>query len=116
VVRDKKYIPDRGDIVWLDFNPQPGHEQYGRRPALVITSRKYNSKSNLAIFCPITNRGKNYPFEVRIPEESGVSGLILSDQIKNLDWNARNIEFICQLPKNALEETLSKINALITFE
>lgn len=107
------YIPDCGDIVWLSFNPQSGHEQSGRRPALVISPQAYNEKTELAIFCPITSQEKGYPFEVKIPDNLEISGVILSDQIKSLDWKTRKAEFICKLPKVALTETLNKINALL---
>lgn len=81
------YIPDRGDVVWLDFTPHSGHEQMGIRPALVLSPASYNAKTGLAILCPITSRTKGYPFEVPI-EEAGVNGVVLSDQVKSLDWRA----------------------------
>ena len=109
----QEYVPDRGDIVWLSFHPQSGHEQSGRRPALVISPQKYNEKTNLAILCPITNRIKGYPFEVRLPDTLEISGVILSDQIKNLDWKTREAEFICKLPGAVLRETLNKLNVLL---
>lgn len=115
MVKSKQYIPDCGDIVWLTFNPQSGHEQSGRRPALVISPLVYNGKTNLAIFCPITSQVKDYPFEVKLSEDLEISGVILSDQIKNLDWKAREAEFICKLPKSLLTETLNKINALLNI-
>ncbi len=106
-------VPDKGDIVWLSFNPQTGHEQSGRRPALVISPQEYNGKTDLAIFCPITSQAKGYPFEVKIPDNLEISGVILSDQIKSLDWKTRKAEFICKLPKEALIDTLNKIHALL---
>jgi mRNA interferase MazF len=112
-VKSKAFVPDCGDIVWLTFNPQSGHEQTGRRPALVISPSVYNEKTGLAIFCPITNVKKDYPFEVIIPDLPGIAGVILSDQIKNLDWKTRNAEFICKLPGKSIEETLNKISALL---
>ncbi|MEJ5352260.1 MAG: type II toxin-antitoxin system PemK/MazF family toxin [Melioribacteraceae bacterium] len=112
----KSYIPERGDIVWLCFNPQAGHEQSGKTASVVTLPKEYNQKTNLAIFCPITNQVKGYPFEVKIPDNLGISGAILSDQIKSLDWNVRKAEFICSLPDDALKETLNKINALIGAE
>jgi mRNA interferase MazF len=115
VVKSKQYIPDCGDIVWLTFNLHSGHEQSGRRPALVISPLVYNSKTNLAIFCPITSQVKDYPFEVKLPEDLEISGVILSDQIKNLDWKSREAEYICKLPKSLLTETLNKINALLNI-
>ncbi len=113
MVKSKLYIPDRGDIVWLSMDPQTGREQSGRRPALVISPREYNEKTDLAIFCPITSQVKGYPFEVIIPDNMEIGGVILSDQIKNLDWKTRNAEFICKLPKSALTDTINKINVLL---
>jgi mRNA interferase MazF len=115
LVKSKQYVPESGDIVWLNFNPQTGHEQSGRRPALVISPQEYNEKTDLAIFCPVTSQVKNYPFEVKIPDDLEISGVILSDQIKNLNWKIRKAEFICKLPKAALRETLNKMNALLNL-
>lgn len=109
----KLKIPERGDIVWLSFAPQSGHEQTGRRPALVISPKEYNEKTDLAIFCPITSQIKGYPFEVKIPVNLEISGVILADQVKNLDWNTRKSKFICKLPEAALNETLEKLNTLL---
>ena len=77
------YTPDRGDVVWINFSPQAGHEQAGRRPAVVLSSRSYNKPSGLALVCPVTNRAKGYPFEVPMPENSPVTGVVLVDQIRN---------------------------------
>jgi mRNA interferase MazF len=107
------YIPARGDIVWITFNPQAGHEQAGRRPALVLSPAKYNSKIGLAILCPITSQIKGYPYEVRIPDGLPISGVILSDQVKNLDWKARQAELICELPRVMVAEVLSKLSTLL---
>lgn len=107
------YIPNRGDIVWLTFNPQAGHEQAGRRPALVLSPETYNGKVGLAILCPITSQIKNYPFEVLIPDDLKISGAILSDQVKSLDWKVRQAEFICKLPASKLDEVLKKLGTLI---
>lgn len=107
------FIPDRGDIVWLDFNPQSGHEQMGRRPAIVISPAKYNEKTSLAILCPITTQIKGYPFEVKIPENDNISGVILSDQVKSLDWRVRNAEFITKAPEKVIQEVMKKLNLLI---
>jgi len=91
VNKNKKiYIPDRGDIVWLEFNPQAGHEQAGLRPALVISPAAYNSLVGLALMCPITSKIKGYPFEVLIPKKFKINGAILADQIKSLDWRTRS--------------------------
>ena len=107
------YIPNRGDIVWITFNPQAGHEQAGRRPALVLSPAAYNGKVGLAILCPITSQIKDYPFEVLIPEGLKIGGAILSDQIKSLDWKVRQAEFVCKLPSSTLNEVLQKLGTLI---
>lgn len=107
------YVPERGDAVWLDFNPQSGHEQAGRRPAIVISPSSYNKKVGLALFCPITNQAKGYPFEAAIPKGVKVTGVVLSDQLKSLDWRARNIEFIAELPASVIEEVLKKVKTLL---
>ncbi len=109
----RRYVPERGDIVWLQFNPQAGHEQSGIRPALVISPRLYNSKVGLALFCPITTKIKGYPFEVDIPGKSKASGTILSDQIKSLDWRVRNAKKIERVPDEVIQEVLAKIESLI---
>jgi len=107
-----KYTPERGDIVWLDFDPQSGREQKGKRPAIVISPKEYNKKVGLGLFCPITSITKNYPFEVKI-ENKKINGVILADQIKNLDWTARDIEFAAKAPDNVVEEVIEKIKVLI---
>ena len=109
----RRYIPEHGDIVWLQFNPQAGHEQSGIRPALVISPKSYNSKVGLALFCPITTKIKGYPFEVDIPAKSKASGTILSDQIKSLDWRVRNAKKIERVPDEVIQEVLAKIESLI---
>jgi len=107
------YIPERGDAVWITFNPQAGHEQAGRRPALVLSPSAYNRKVGLAILCPITNQIKGYPFEVLIPELLKVTGAVLSDQAKSLDWKARNVELIARLPESVTIEVLKKLRTLL---
>jgi len=107
------YIPDSGDIVWIMFNPQAGHEQAGHRPALVLSPKTYNDKVGLAILCPITSQIKGYPFEVLIPEGLEVKGAILSDQVKSLDWKARKAEFVCKLPPEKYNEAVKKLSTLI---
>lgn len=107
------YVPKQGDIVWLDFNPQTGHEQSGRRPALVLSPLGYNQKTSLALFCPVTNQVKAYPFEVLIPDNLPITGVILSDQVKNLDWKQGNASFICELPHQELQQVVAKIKALL---
>lgn len=106
-------IPDRGDIVWLSFTPQAGHEQAGRRPAVVLSPAAYNGKVGLAVLCPITSRAKGYPFEVRIPEGLPVGGVVLSDQVKSLDWRARQAELAGRLPRHVVAEILEKLSTLL---
>ena len=106
------YFPERGDIVWLNFDPQTGHEQKGKRPAIVISPKEYNKKTGLGLFCPITSKIKNYPFEVRIETEK-ITGVILSDQVKSLDWKTRKIEFIVKANPVKVEETIDKISVLL---
>ncbi len=109
-------VPDRGDVVWMDFNPQSGHEQAGRRPAIVLPPRAYNDTVGLAIVCPITNRKKGYPFEVDIPDGSPVTGVILADQVKSLDWRARSATWAGKLPAQTVDETLELLQALLFAE
>jgi mRNA interferase MazF len=109
-------IPDRGDIVWIEFNPQAGHEQAGRRPAVVLSPASYNGKTGLALICPITSRSKGYPFEVHLPPGLPVTGVILSDQIKGLDWRARQAEVIGRLPPAPLQEVLQKLALLLQWK
>lgn len=106
------YVPDRGDVVWLTFDPQAGYEQSGRRPAVVISPRAYNGKVGLALFCPVTGTRKGYPYEVEIPAGLPITGVILSDQLKSLDWRARKAEHVCPLPSDTLLDALAKIRTL----
>lgn len=108
-----EYIPERGDIVWLMFNPQSGHEQAGHRPALVISPKNYNAKTGLALFCPITSKIKGYPFEVKIRAGETIDGAVLSDQVKSLDWRARDARFIANTPVDIISEVIGNINLLI---
>jgi mRNA interferase MazF len=108
----KEYVPARGDIVWLNFNPQTGHEQTGKRPALVISPKEYNEKVGLAVFCPITSIEKGYPFEVKV-KRGKIDGVILSDQVKSLDWKKREAEYIIKASIGEIEEVVSKLRILI---
>lgn len=108
-----RYVPDRGDLIWLDFDPQLGHEQRGTRPALVLSPRTYNAKVGLAVCCPVTSQAKGYPFEVAVPAGLPVQGVILSDHVKNLDWKARRARFACALPREAVDEAARKLTALV---
>jgi len=107
------YVPSRGDLVWLQFNPQAGHEQAGHRPALVISPSSYNRRVGLALCCPVTSQVKGYPFEVLLPAGLGVEGAVLSDQLKSLDWRVRKARRIATAPADVLEETVGKILALV---
>jgi mRNA interferase MazF len=109
---NNNYIPDRGDIVWLNFNPRMGHEQKGKRPAIVISPKEYNGKVKLGLFCPITSQEKQYPFEVKIKNKK-INGVVLSDQLKSLDWTKRNIEYIIKAAEEEVKEVVEKINILI---
>jgi mRNA interferase MazF len=112
----RRYVPARGDAVWITFNPQAGHEQAGRRPALVLSPSSYNRKVGLAILCPITSQVKGYPFEVTIPSGSKLGGVVLVDQVKSLDWRFRKAEFICKLPRETTNEVLDKLGTLLLDE
>lgn len=107
------YVPERGDAIWINFNPQAGHEQSGRRPAIVLSPQSYNGKVGLCLLCPITNNAKGYPFEVLIPINLAVTGVVLSDQAKSLDWQVRNAEFVAQLPEVVTNEVLKKLKSLL---
>ncbi len=107
------YAPERGDIIWLHFTPQAGHEQVGRRPGLVISPADYNRKVGLALVCPITSKVKGYPFEVELPHGLKTQGAILCDQIRSLDWRARRAEPFCPAPREVIEEATAKILALV---
>jgi mRNA interferase MazF len=115
-VKGGAWIPDRGDAIWLDFHPQAGREQAGRRPAVVLSPAAYNAKSGLALVCPVTSRAKGYPFETRLPGGLAVQGVILSDHLRSLDWQSRHAKFICHLPDEVVEDVGAKIVALITSE
>jgi mRNA interferase MazF len=109
----RSYVPGNGEIVWRTFNPQSGHEQAGRRPALALSPRSYNRKTSLALFCPITSRAKGYPFEVSLPAADAVTGVVLAHQIKSLDWRSRRARFACQATPQVVGEVLNKINVLL---
>lgn len=107
------YCPKRGDVVWISFNPQAGHEQAGHRPALILSPESYNRKVGLAVLCPVTSQVKGYPFEVIIPDGLKASGAILSDQVKNLDWRERKASRLCSLPEATVRQVLNKLGTLI---
>lgn len=111
--RKSSYVPARGDAVWITLDPQAGHEQAGRRPALVLSPTAYNARVGLALLCPITSQVKGYPFEVALPEGLAVSGVALADQVKSLDWRARKASRICAVPEEVVAQVLRKLNALL---
>lgn len=108
----KKFVPDRGDIVWLDFDLQHGREIKKTRPALTISPKKYNSKTGLALFMPITSQIKDYPFEIKINSKE-ITGVILCDQLRSLDWQVRKAKFICTIPKELVTKAINIIKLLI---
>ena len=107
------YIPDRGDIVWLNFNPQAGHEQAGRRPALVLSPKNYNDRTGLALLCPVTTVAKGYPFEIPLPPGGDIVGVVLSDHIKSLDWRARRANRAGQATPRVMEQVLEMVRTLL---
>ncbi len=113
MVESSRYVPDRGDIVELFFSPQKGHEQAGKRPALVLSPMAYNSRTSLFIACPITSREKGYPFEVALPEGCTTRGVVLADQVKSLDWTCRSASFIEKAPEAVYKAVLERIMVLI---
>ena len=112
MVGKAKYIPGRGDLVMINFNPQVGHEQAGRRPALVLSPKRYNEVSSLGLFCPITSKIKGYPFELGIKHQK-ISGVLLADQVKSFDWSKRQIEFISKVSDEVLVEVQKLLAYLI---
>ena len=113
MVTKKKYIPERGDVVWVSFDPVRGHEQRGRRPALIVSPRSYNSASGLALACPVTSHIKGYPFEVKVVIQKKESA-VLVDQIRSIDWNERNVEKILTAPAHVVEETQERLEKIIS--
>jgi mRNA interferase MazF len=109
------FVPDTGDFVWLTFEPQAGREPAGRRPALVLSPRIYNAKSGLALACPVTSQLKGYPFEVAVPGGGGVSGVILADHLKSIDWKARNAELLGRCSDEVLEEVRARLAPLLGY-
>lgn len=112
----RKYVPDRGDAVWLDFGQGSGHEELGRRPGLVISPRSYNKRVGLAVICPITSRIKGYPFEVVLPSGLPIEGAVLADQPRSFDWTGRSVVRACPLPKPVIDEVMAKLATLLHQE
>jgi mRNA interferase MazF len=111
--RRGSYVPDRGDLIWLSFDPQAGHEQAGRRPGLVLSPVLYNRRSGLALVCPVTSQIKGYPFEVTLPQGLSLSGVVLADHVRSLDWRARRAEFAEQCSPDLVHEVAARITPLL---
>jgi mRNA interferase MazF len=106
-------VPDAGDLVWLSFTPQVGREQAGRRPGLVLSPRSYNAKVGLCLVCPVTHHAKGYAFEVRLPDELPVQGVVLADHIRSADWQGRGSDPIATVPPEVLDEVRAKLRPLL---
>lgn len=111
--RKANYVPERGDAVWVTLDPQSGHEQAGRRPALVLSPADYNGRVGLALLCPITSQVKGYPFEVALPTGLAIAGVVLADQVESLDWQARQVKRICAVPAAVTGAVLEKLRLLL---
>ena len=113
MTENNQYIPRRGDLVYLNFNPTKGHEQQGHRPAFVASPYPYNQRTSLALFMPITKKQKGYPFEIILPSQLMIQGVILADQVKCLDWKARGVRFIESVPESLIDEVQATIEPLL---
>jgi len=110
------YIPDHGDLVYLEFDPQARHEQMGKRPALVVSNKTFNQFTKLTMVCPINNTQRNYPLHVTLDSRTKTTGVIMCEQVKSLDLNARNATFFERIPDDILAEVLDILNGFIEFE
>jgi mRNA interferase MazF len=110
------YCPDAGDIIWIDLDPTVGHEQSGRRPAIVVSPRSYNAVAGLCVICPITSRVRGYPFEAVLPEGASVRGVVLADQPRSISWEKRPIALAGQAPDALLTEVRERLAALLGIE
>ena len=108
-----RYVPDRGDVVWMNFSPQAGREQAGRRPALILSSKAYNRKTGRCIACPVTSQIKGYPFEFRLPVGCAVQGAVLADHVKNQDWQARQVDLADVVPDDFVDQVADLVDALM---
>ena len=106
-----RYTPRKGDFILVTFDPQSGHEQRGRRPALVVSNDLFNEHTGLAVVCPVTNTDRGYPFHVAIPENLGVTGFVMVEQVKSIDFGARKARKIAQAPPEILDEVLALLDA-----
>lgn len=112
-MKNGSYVPERGDLIWLEHSPQAGREQAGRRPGLVLSPRAYNDPSGYALICPITSRVRGYPYEVVLPDDSRVAGVILADQVRSLDWRARFARKIGSVPARIVADVGAKVRSLL---
>ena len=110
------YVPDAGHLIWIDFNPQAGHEQRGRRPGLVLSRAIYNAKTSLAVVCLVTNQQKGYPFEVALPARASIKGVVLADHLKNLDWKQRRAEYAGSVSNQFMDQVRTRIVSLLGIE
>ena len=109
----REYVPDAGDLIWINFSPQVGHEQAGKRPAVVLSPRSYNGMAGMAVMCPLTTQVKGYPFEVPVPKGNRIHGVIMADQVKSLDWRGRGAQRAGRIPSAILADVLRRIAALL---
>ena len=109
----RRYVPERGDLVWISFSPHAGRKQAGRRPGLILSPSKYNGRGGLALACPITSRIKGYPFEVRIDGAGDISGVVLVDHLRSLDWQVRKTEYAGKAPAPVLQEVIARLRPLL---
>jgi mRNA interferase MazF len=116
VKRKAGYVPDRGDAIWITLDPQAGHEKTGRRPALVLSPSAYNGRVGLALLCPITSQVKGYPFEVPLPAGLAVAGVVGADQVKSLDWRARQATRIDAVPEEFVAEVVTRLQTLLAVQ
>jgi mRNA interferase MazF len=107
------YCPDAGDLVWIDLNPTLGHEQSGHRPALVLTTKSYNTVAGLCVVCPITSTVRGYPFEVALPEGDAISGVVLADQPRSVSWQKRYVRYVGGAPAALLDDVRERLHALL---
>ncbi|MFT8363053.1 MAG: type II toxin-antitoxin system PemK/MazF family toxin [Sporolactobacillus sp.] len=108
-----QYVPSSGDLVYFNFNSQSGHEQVGKRPTIVLSPKEFNSKTGFAWVCPIASQKKEYPFEVELPDQTIIYGVILIDQLKSLDWQAGDIEYKERVPDDVVEKCLARVHTIL---
>ena len=113
VASARRYVPENGDVVWIDFDPQIGHEQAGRRPAVIVSLGSYNGPTGLALLCPVTNKSKGFPYEVPLPAGAPVTGVVLADHFKSFDWQARRASFIGTVNQDVLDQILDRLASIL---